>query len=259
MEIWRCCFMNIEKQFHIELSKAQGAKYALLPGDPKRVPKIADFLTNAEKIAENREFLTYAGYLEGQRILVTSTGIGGPSAAIALEELNNVGVDTIIRIGTCGAMQTDILPGTVIIPTAAVRAEGTSHEYVPPAFPATADFDVVTALKMSANEKNLVSRIGVVHSKDSFYGQHSPESVPVGNFLSENWNAFIAAGVLASEMECAALFSVAAVRKIRAGAVLHALWNQERKKLGFDDENSFHIDDTIRIAISALRKLIKEV
>ena len=248
--------MNEERLFHIDISPSQGAEYAILPGDPGRVPKIAAYLENAEPLGSNREFVSYAGTLEGKRVIVMSTGIGGPSAAIALEELYMAGVRTAIRVGTCGGMQESVLPGDLIIPTAAVRMEGTSHEYAPPEFPAAANHEAVCALTEAARKNGLRFHTGVVQSKDSFYGQHSPESMPVGKRLKENWEAWIRLGVLGSEMEAAALFTVAAARGVRMGCVLHALWNQERKKKGYADESVFDTDAAVRTAVEAIRLLI---
>lgn len=249
--------MNEDVLFHLRISKSVRTKYAILPGDPGRVPKIASYLENATFLVSNREYTTYLGMLCGENVLVTSTGIGGASAAIALEELHMLGVHTIIRIGTCGGMQEFVHSGDLIIATAAVRADGTSKEYVPIDFPAVADFNVTTALVQSA--KNLGERYhtGVVHSKDSFYGQHNPASMPISYELENKWNAFIKCGVLASEMETAALFTVSAVRKIRAGSILHAIWNQERRNLGDNSEN-INTEDAIITAVEAMKLIIKD-
>lgn len=250
--------MNEKKFFHIAIKKEDGAEYAILPGDPGRVEKIAKFIENPRPLAENREFKSYSGTVCGQRVIIMSTGIGGPSAAIALEELCMAGVKTAVRIGTCGAMQKEIIPGSLIIATGAVRMEGTSKEYAPIEFPAVADFNVVSALVKSAEKNGYPFYTGIVQSKDSFYGQHNPVSMPVGYELQNKWEAWKQCGVLASEMETAALFTVARVRKIKMGCVLHALWNQERKKLGIADEENFDMSVTIKTAVDALKILIKE-
>ena len=247
--------MNEEKLFHLQIPKNFGAEYAILPGDPGRVDKIASYLDEPVFVAENREFRSVSGTAGGKRVIVTSTGIGGPSAAIALEELYISGVRTIIRIGTCGAMQQYIIPGDVIIPTAAVRMEGTSKEYAPIEFPAAANFEVLTALVCAAKKCAVRYHTGVVQSKDSFYGQHSPDTMPVSDMLKSKWESWKRLGVLASEMETAALFTVAHTRGIRAGCILHALWNQERRAAGINDPESFDLDITIRIAVEALKAL----
>ncbi|MBQ5563565.1 MAG: uridine phosphorylase [Clostridia bacterium] len=248
--------MNEEKLFHIGISRSQRAEYAVLPGDPARVEKIARYLDNAEFLAQNREFTSYAGELCGKRVIVMSTGIGGPSAAIALEELAMSGLKTAVRVGTCGGIQEKVMSGDLVIANAAVRMEGTSKEYMPIEFPAVSDFSVTSALAKSAEMLGYRYHVGVVQSKDSFYGQHSPESMPVGYELENKWNAWKQSGVLASEMETAALFTVGAVRKIKMGCVLHSLWNQERKKLGYKDKDDFDTDMAVKTAVNALKILI---
>lgn len=248
--------MNEQKLFHIAITPEQGAEYAILPGDPGRVKKIAQFVDNAQPLAQNREFTSYSGTLCGERIIITSTGIGGPSAAIALEELARAGVKTAVRIGTCGGIHYDVAAGDLVIPTAAVRMEGTSKEYAPIEYPAAADFDVVSALVSAARQNGFGFHTGVVQSKDSFYGQHNPHTMPVKYELENKWNAWKRLGVLASEMETAALFTVGSVRHIKVGCVLHALWNQERKNLGISDSDDFDMDAAIKTAVSALKLII---
>ena len=134
------------KLYHIQVAPGEVGRYVILPGDPKRCEKIARHFDDAKLIADNREFTTYTGTLDGVKVSVTSTGIGGPSAAIAMEELKRCGADTFIRVGTCGGMALDVKGGDLVIATGAIRAEGTSREYAPIEFPAVADFDVVCAL-----------------------------------------------------------------------------------------------------------------
>ena len=250
--------MNNEKLFHINITREQGTKYAILPGDPDRVSKIAAYLDNAGFLAQNREFTSYVGELLGERVIVMSTGIGGASAAIALEELTMAGLKTAIRVGTCGGIQEKVVSGDLVIATAAVRMEGTSREYAPIEFPASADFDVTFALTKAALKNDFRYHTGVVQSKDSFYGQHSPESMPVSYELMNKWEAWKKLGVLASEMETAALFTVGAVRGVKMGCVLHSLWNQERKKLGYKDGDNFDTDMAVKTAVDALKILISE-
>jgi uridine phosphorylase len=244
------------KQYHIALAAGDVGGYAILPGDPGRVPEIAHRLENPVFVAENREYRTYQGMLDGERVCVTSTGIGGASAAIALEELVKCGVHTFIRVGTCGGMQPDVLPGDVVVAAAAIRAEGTSAEYLPIGYPATADFEVTDALRRAAANAGLRCHTGVVHSKDSFYGQTEPDTMPLANALMSRWEAFIRCGCLASEMEAAALFSVGLVRRVRVGAVLTAVWNPELHKAGVSQEQVFDNTAAITCAIGALRLLM---
>ena len=248
--------MNEEKMFHIHITREQGARYALLTGDPGRVASIASQLDNPAFMAQNREYVTWAGTLHGERVLVASTGIGGPSAAIALEELHFAGVDTVIRVGTCGGMQTDVLSGDLILPTGAVRMDGTSAEYTPLSFPAVAHFDVLSALHNNAGVCNRRTHVGVVQSKDSFYGQHAPETMPIAPALSVQWDALLRSGVLASEMECATIFTVSAVRGIRSGAVLLVVWNQEREKTGLSNPQDFDTNSAAAVAVGALKQMI---
>ena len=248
--------INQPRQYHIAISKGEVGGYAILPGDPGRVEEIAAQLENPVFIAENREYKTYGGMLDGKRVCVTSTGIGGPSAAIAMEELIKCGVHTFIRVGTCGGIQSDVKPGDVVIANAAIRAEGTSAEYLPPAYPAVADFEVTSALVCAAREAGLRHHIGVVHCKDSFYGQTAPETMPTSARLQELWDAYIRGGCLASEMEAAALYCVGLVRRVRVGTVLTAIWNQELYKAGVPQEKYTSNDRAITCAINAIKKLI---
>lgn len=250
--------LNEQSLFHIGIDRSFEAEYAILPGDPGRVPKIAKYLDDPYALASNREFKSFAGYLCGKKVIVLSTGIGGPSAAIALEELSILGVKTVIRVGTCGGMQTCVIPGDLIIPTAAVRMEGTSKEYAPIEFPASADYRIVTAIVKAADDQKLRYHTGVIQSKDSFYGQHQPSSMPVSYELEQKWEAWKRLGVLASEMETAALFTVGAARKIQVGCVLHALWNQERKRSGIIDLEVFDTDAAVITAVLAMKNIIND-
>lgn len=245
-------------QYHIHLSEEHAAKYAIIPGDPGRVEKIAAYLDNAKQVGYNREYNSYLGYLDGEKVLVVSTGIGGPSCAICVEELAKIGVDTFIRVGTCGGMQPEIEPGDVIIATGAIRQDGTSREYLPIEFPAVADFKVTSALYNAAETLGLTNHIGVVQAKDSFYGQHSPESMPISSELLAKWEAWKRGGCLASEMEGAALFIVSAARKLRSGAVFHCVWNQEAAKTAMPKERKEDTSAAIKTAVEAIRILIKQ-
>ena len=233
-------------------------KYVILPGDPKRCKKIAEHLENAELIADNREFVTYTGFLDGEKVSVTSTGIGGASASIALEELCNCGADTFVRVGTCGGIELDVKGGDLVIATGAVRMEGTSKEYAPIEYPAVADLEISNALLAAAKEKGLVYHTGVVQCKDSFYGQHDPEKMPVSYELLNKWEAWKRMGCLASEMESAALFIAGAFRRVRVGSVFLALANQERERAGLDNPVVHEMEPAIEVAVLAIRKLISE-
>ncbi len=247
----------MEKQYHINLDSSHGAKYAIVPGDPERVEEIAKYLDNPKFLTSKREYTSWIGQLKGENVIVTSTGIGGPSAAIAIEELYKTGVRTFIRVGTCGGMQLEVVGGDLVIATGSIRSEGTTREYMPIEYPAVADFQVVQALVEAAERLGYKYHTGVVHSKDSFYGQHDPERMPIGHDLLNRWDAWIKAGALASEMESATLFCVSSYLRARAGCVLNVLWNQERAKAHMD--NPHHLDNTrsIRTAIEAIKILIE--
>lgn len=249
---------NPNKQYHIQVGKGEVGRYVIMPGDPKRCEKIAQYLENPILIADNREYVTYTGTLDGVKVSVTSTGIGGPSAAIAMEELCRCGADTFIRIGTCGGMQTEVKSGDVVIATGAIRMEGTSREYAPIEFPAVADITVTNALAKAVKEKEYSYHVGVVQCKDSFYGQHEPETKPVSYELQNKWEAWKRLGCLASEMESAALFIVASYLKVRAGSCFLVVANQEREKQGLENPVVHDTDMAIQTAIEAVRNLIRE-
>ena len=247
-----------ELMHHIKCGVGDIGRYVILPGDPGRVEKIARHLDDAHHVNTYREYTTWTGYLDGEMVTVMSTGMGGPSTAIGIEELKKCGADTLIRVGTCGGIDPTVVPGTLIIPNGAIRKEGTTREYVPIEYPAVPNFDVMLALRQAAINLGLPSVIGVSESKDSYYGQHSPESMPVGDELLYKWKAWQMAGAVASEMECAALFVVAGVRRMRAGAVLHLCRNVEREKAEGIFETDWETENAIRTAVEAIRILIKQ-
>jgi uridine phosphorylase len=245
------------KEYHIGVGKGEVGKYVILPGDPKRCEKIAKYFDNPVLVADSREFVTYTGTLDGEKVSVTSTGIGGPSASIAMEELVHCGADTFIRVGTCGGMQLDVKGGDLVIATGAIRMEGTSKEYAPIEFPAVADFDVVSSLKQAATNLNMRNHVGVVECKDSFYGQHEPEKKPVSYELLNKWEAWLRLNTLASEMESAALFVVGSHLRVRVGSCFLVVANQERAKAGLDNTQVHDTDGAIRAAVEAIRLMIK--
>lgn len=245
-------------QYHIGLGQGEVGKYVILPGDPKRCEKIAAYFEDAVLVADSREFVTYTGTLDGVKVSVTSTGIGGPSASIALEELVNCGADTFVRVGTCGGMQTEVCGGDLVIATGAVRMEGTSKEYAPIEYPAVADLSVTNALVNAAEKLDVTYHTGVVQCKDSFYGQHQPEFHPVSYELQDKWEAWVRMGCMASEMESAALFITGAYRKVRVGTVLLVVANQEREKKGLPNAQVHDTDEAIRVAVEAVREMVRK-
>lgn len=247
----------MSKMYHIGLDDSLNVKYAILPGDPGRVAKIAEYLDEPKKLAESREYTSYVGYLEGEKVLVVSTGMGGPSTAIAIEELAQIGVTTCIRVGSTGGIDLKVKGGDLVIANSTIRMEGTSKEYVPIEFPATANFEVTLALIKSAQKSNRNFHVGTIHTKDSFYGQHSPERMPMSYELLNKWEAWKKAGTLASEMECAALFTVSQVLGMKSGAVLHVLWNKDRVKAGMEDNETHDMNEAIKVSIEAMKLLIE--
>ena len=285
---------DVSKQYHTQVGAGDVGRYVLMPGDPKRCAKIARYFDNAEQVADSREYVTWTGTLDGVMVSATSSGIGGPSTAIAMEELSLCGVDTFIRVGTCGGIQPEVKSGDLVIATGAVRMEGTSREYAPIEFPSVANLQVTNALIAAAkklgfadgketdpaagmlrdsevsaetsaedrerNEKPVLVpsyHVGVVQCKDSFFGQHEPVKMPVYYELLNKWEAWKRMGCLASEMESAAMFIVAAKLRARAGTCLLVVANQERRKLGLYNPIVHDTDQAIRTGIEAIRALIR--
>lgn len=244
------------KQYHTGVGPADIGKYVILPGDPKRCEKIAAHFDNPVLVADSREYVTYTGTLEGEKISVTSTGIGGPSASIAIDELSKCGAHTFIRVGTCGGMQEEVQGGDVVIATGAIRMEGTSREFAPIEYPAVPDFTVTNALVNAANTLGIRSHTGVVQCKDSFFGQHEPEIMPVSYELQNKWEAWLRMGCLASEMESAALFIAGSFLRVRVGSCFLVVANQERAKKGLTNIQVHDTELAIKTAVEAMRELI---
>ena len=246
------------EQYHINLKPGDVGEYVIVPGDPKRSEKIAKYFDDAKLMADSREYITYTGTLLGEKVSVCSTGIGGPSAAIAIEELTNIGAKYFIRVGTCGGMQLDVMSDDIVIATAAVRMEGTSKEYAPIEWPAVADYGIVNALVDASTDLKYNYHTGVVECKDSFYGQHHPEKSPVSYELLNKWDAWCKLGCLASEMESAALFVVGSALNVKVGTVLHVVANQERQKKKLKNPVCHDTDKAIRVAVDAIKLMISD-
>ena len=245
------------QEYHLQIKEGDVGRYVILTGDPGRCETIAGLLDRPEKRAANREYVTCTGYLNGEKVSVVSTGIGGPSAAIALEELAHCGASTFIRVGTSGGMQPEVLGGDAVIATGAVRMEGTSREYAPIEYPAVADYQVVMALKEAADAAGQRCHLGVVQCKDSFYGQHDPDTMPVADALNSKWKAWVRCGALVSEMESAALFTVGQVRRLRMGTVLLVIGNQTRREMGLEDIQCHDTGKVAELAVEAMKRLIE--
>ena len=249
---------ELAKQFHIACAQGDIGRYCILPGDPGRVPAIAALFDDAKQIAYNREFNVWTGTLLGEKVTACSTGIGGPSASIAMEELHKCGADTFIRTGTCGGIDLNVQSGDVVVATGAIRYEHTSREYAPIEFPAVADFQVTNALVEATKKLGFPLHTGIVQCKDSFYGQHDPAASPVYYELQQKWESWKRLGVKASEMESAALFCCAAALGVRCGSCFHVIWNQEREAAGLAQTESHDLSAAIEVGIGALKLLIRE-
>ena len=243
---------------HLKLKKGDVGRYVIMPGDPKRCVKIAKRFDDAKLIADYREYATYTGYINGVKVSTTSHGIGGPSTAIALEELIKVGADTFIRVGTCGGMNIDVLPGDVVIVNGAVKGGGTMDNYIPKEFPCVPNIDVLEAMIEGADKVKTRTHVGVVQCKDAFYAQHAPESMAVDKELLYKWDSYIKAGCLASEMESATLFAVGAAKNVRTGAAMLVLHNQERVKNNINDPKDYTGEEAIDLIIESIKILIEK-
>ena len=255
------------KQYHTGVGPGDIGNYVIMPGDPKRCAKIAEFFDDAEMVADVREYVTYTGTLtvdtadgrkHTERVSVTSTGIGGPSAAIAIDELVKCGAHTFVRVGTCGGMQGDVCGGDIVIATGAIRNEGTSREFAPIEYPAVPDVNVLNALISAAKKNGTRYHAGVVQCKDSFFGQHEPEIMPVSYELENKWEAWLRMGCLASEMESAALFIAGSFLRVRVGSCFLVVANQERAKKGLSNKQAHNTEEAIITAVDALKILIAD-
>jgi uridine phosphorylase len=245
------------RQYHIALAEGDVGRYVFLPGDPGRCELIASYFDEPHKVASHREYETWSGYLEGEKVSVTSTGIGGPSAAIAMEELVAIGSDTFVRVGTSGSMQEHIKPGDIAIVSAAIRDEGTSVHYLPIEFPAVADVELTQALSDAARGLGKTVHVGVSQSKDSFYGQHSPERMPVASRLAERWTAWMGGGAICSEMEAASLYIVASVLRVRASGLMMVMGHPDQSPMTPEEWDASKVEHLLPVAIEGMREIIR--
>lgn len=245
--------MEGEKQYHIALGPKDIGRYVILPGDPGRVPKIAALFDKAEKVAQNREYTAYTGEVDGIRVSCMSTGIGCPSAAIGVEELIRIGADTLIRVGTAGSLQREVKIGQLVVSTATVREDGTSLQYVPLNYPAVADFETTLALRDAAAKLGYPVHLGISQTKDAFYTEEAGEDLPLASFIRERWITWQKANVLASSMEASALFTVASIRRVRAGEVLAIIGSTYADSPIVD--HTMGVEEAIRTAIEAVKIL----
>lgn len=237
-------------QYHVQLKPGDVGRYVILPGDPGRTPLIASFFEDAKEIAYNREYRTFTGTVDGIKVSTCSTGIGCPSAAIAVEELIKCGADTFIRVGTCGALQREVKLGDLCITTGAVREEGTTRQYVPLSYPAVADLDVTLALREAAQKLGITAHTGIGHCKDAFFIED--KDIPIREEIDDKWNAWYRSNVISTSMESAALFVVSSIRRVAAGEVLATIG------LTYDDAPimaKVGVEETIKVAIEAIKIL----
>lgn len=248
--------------FHLHIKEGDVGRYVLLPGDPGRCQKIASFFDQPHFVAQNREYVTWSGYLLGEKVSVVSTGIGCPSTAIAVEELVDAGADTFIRVGSSGAIQADGRMGDVAIVTGAIRDEGTTSHYLPVEFPAVANLDVVMALREAARKLGLRHHVGIAQSKDSFYGEVERTRMPMAAHLEERWQAWVAGGAICSEMEASALFILSSIYRKRAGGCMLIINDSDLAERTMEDASKrmaeFDSERVIRVAVEALKILIAQ-
>jgi uridine phosphorylase len=241
------------RPYHVRLSRSEVGRVALLPGDPGRVPMIAKRLSGAKSLGSNREYAASVGWGGGEKVVVVSTGIGGPSAAIAVEELARLGVKVMIRVGTCGAIQRSSRVGSLIIADAAVRMDGASAQYVHPGYPAAATPEVVMALSDAARSLSKAFEVGISASTDSFYVGQGRKGF--GGYLPADRARVVdemrAARVLCFEMEAATLFTLGRIFGIKTGAVFAVVANRATDEFSLEAG----VDDAIEVAVAAVRKL----
>lgn len=247
--------------FHLGITAAdlKGATVAIIPGDPDRVPKIAAEMKNAVQLASHREYNVYLAELDGTPVVVCSTGIGGPSTSIAVEELAQCGVRTFLRVGTTGAIQSDVNVGDMIVSTGSVRLDGASLHFAPLEFPAVANFEVATAMKEAVEESGAKVHMGVTASSDTFYpGQERYDTFSgrvVKRFQGsmQEWQDM---GVLNFEMESATLFTMCASSGLKAGCVAGVIINRTQKEI--PDHATLKETETrsIQVVIAAARKML---
>lgn len=247
-----------KKMMHIGLEPGEVGRYVFLPGSPERTEKIAAYFDNPKEIAYNREFRTFVGELDGVKVAVTSTGIGGPSAAIAVEELHQCGADTMLRVGTCASTSEKVSLGDVVIPNGAVRMEGVSTHYLPIEYPAVPDFQVVKAVEQAAQKLEFPYNVGVTITKASFYTQTTPETKPVEPELLYKWQAYEKGGATSTSMECSVLFCVGASLGIRTSSVMISATNFGEYSNDAEDYPSGWEERAIEVGIEAMKIMIRK-
>ena len=246
--------MADEKKYHVGLAKGDVGEYVLVPGDPFRTPMVAKHLDGAKEVAFSREYRTFTGSVDGVPVSTMSTGMGGPSVAIGVEELAELGVHTFLRVGTCGAAQPEIKVGDLVIAHASVRSEGTPNGYVPLEYPAVASFHVVEALMEAARASGVPYHVGVIRSVDALYSDLMPERMPRPQYLREELDMWSRAGILSNDMETSTLFVVSRLRKLRAGTINLCVDELGAGEIHHLDPS--YMDRMLKVAVDAIRLLI---
>jgi len=239
------------KTMHLGVTSDQVGKYVFLPGSVERATLIANHFDNPVKIAHHREYLTYTGTLEGVPVTVTSTGIGGPSAGIAIEELYSCGAHTMMRIGSAASTSPKVKLGDVVIPNGAVRMEGTGNHYLP-------DYEMLKALEEAAKKLGYPYNIGVTITKDSYYTEAEPETKPVYHELKEKWDSYLKGGATNTSMECSILFLIGASLGIRTSSVMISATNFGEYSNDADDYPSGWEERAIEVGIEAMKIMIRK-
>lgn len=250
-----------QKMLHVNLAKGEVGRYAIIPGDPDRCELIAAHLDNPRLVTRKREFTTWEGTLEGEKVTVTSTGIGGPSTAICVEELHKCGADTFIRVGTCASTCADVQCGDIVVASGSVRMDGTSLHYLPLEYPAVPSYQLLKLLEESSNALGYHTVVGVSITKDSFYTQTEPETKPVSDELISRWRSYVRGGAVCTSMEESILFLVGTSLGVRTGSVLVSATNFDgsvSRRNSADVYPTNSIQKPIQVAIEALRRVILE-
>jgi len=243
-----------EKKYHVGLGPGDVGDYVLVPGDPFRTPLIAKHLEGAKEIAFSREYRTFTGKVDGVRVSAMSTGMGGPSVAIGVEELHELGVHTLLRVGTCGALQPEVKMGDLVIAIGAVRSEGTPDGYVPKEYPAVASLQVVNALVDAASAAGVPYHVGVMRSVDALYSDLVPDQMPRPDLRTE-LETWTRAGVLGNDMETSTLYVVSRLRNMRAGTICLVVDEVGAGEIHHLDPS--YMDRMLSVAVDAIRRLIK--
>ena len=250
-----------QKMLHVNLAKGEVGRYAIIPGDPDRCELIAAHLDNPRLVTRKREFTTWEGTLEGEKVTVTSTGIGGPSTAICVEELHKCGADTFIRVGTCASTCADVQCGDIVVASGSVRMDGTSLHYLPLEYPAVPSYQLLKRLEESSNALGYHTVVGISITKDSFYTQTEPETKPVSDELISRWRSYVRGGAVCTSMEESILFLVGTSLGVRTGSVLVSATNFDgsvSRRNSADVYPTNSIQKPIQVAIEALRRVILE-